>query len=52
MEKKLQAEHAASHGNIGPMIAFVNSSKGRVTNTKAMHPKRMNWKSGLSLTQS
>ncbi|WP_343226961.1 phage terminase large subunit family protein [Pseudomonas fluorescens] len=28
MEKKLQAEHAASQGNIGPMIAFVNSSKG------------------------
>lgn len=28
MEKKLQAEHAAAQGNIGPMIAFVNSSKG------------------------
>lgn len=28
MEKKLQAQRAADMGNIGPMIAFVNSSKG------------------------
>lgn len=28
MEKKLQADHQASLGNIGPMIAFVNSSRG------------------------
>lgn len=28
IEKKLQAEYAAERGNIGPMIAFVNSTKG------------------------
>ncbi|WP_341873584.1 phage terminase large subunit family protein [Azotobacter salinestris] len=39
MEKKLQAEHAASLGNIGPMIAFVNSSVGESYEYKSDAPK-------------
>lgn len=39
MEKQLQAEHAASLGNIGPMIAFVNSSKGESYEYKSDAPK-------------
>jgi len=39
MEKKLQAEHAAERGNIGPMIAFVNSSKGTSYEYQSDAPK-------------
>lgn len=39
MEKKLQAEHAASMGNIGPMIAFTNSSMGESYEYKSNAPK-------------
>lgn len=39
MEKKLQAEHAASTGNIGPMIAFTNSSMGESYEYKSNAPK-------------
>jgi len=39
MEKKLQADHAASQGNIGPMIAFVNSSKGESYEYQSDAPK-------------
>ncbi|NWD52679.1 phage terminase large subunit family protein [Pseudomonas gingeri] len=39
MEKKLQAEHAMSLGNIGPMIAFTNSSKGESYEYKSNAPK-------------
>lgn len=39
MEKKLQAEHAAAQGNIGPMIAFVNSSKGESYEYQSDAPK-------------
>lgn len=39
MEKKLQAEHAAERGNIGPMIAFVNSSMGESYEYKSDAPK-------------
>ncbi|MEG6637365.1 terminase gpA endonuclease subunit, partial [Pseudomonas aeruginosa] len=38
MEKWLQAEHAAAQGNIGPMIAFVNSSKGESYEFKSNAP--------------
>ncbi len=39
MEKKLQAEHAARQGNIGPMIAFTNSSMGESYEYKSDAPK-------------
>lgn len=39
MEKKLQAEHAASLGNVGPLIAFVNSSKGESYEYQSDAPK-------------
>lgn len=39
VEKKLQAEHAAGLGNIGPMIAFVNSSMGESYEYKSDAPK-------------
>lgn len=39
MEKKLQAEHAAERGNIGPMIAFINSSKGESYEYQSTAPK-------------
>ncbi|WP_342029701.1 phage terminase large subunit family protein [Azotobacter beijerinckii] len=39
VEKKLQAEHAAGLGNIGPMIAFVNSSVGESYEYKSDAPK-------------
>ena len=39
MEKQLQAEHAAARGNIGPMIAFVNSSKGESYEYQSDAPK-------------
>ncbi|KJK06545.1 terminase [Pseudomonas sp. 5] len=39
MEKKLQAVHAASLGNIGPMIAFTNSSMGESYEYKSNAPK-------------
>ncbi|AQZ96639.1 terminase [Halopseudomonas phragmitis] len=39
MEKKLQAEHAAAQGNIGPMIAYVNSSKGESYEYQSDAPK-------------
>ncbi|WP_275629063.1 terminase gpA endonuclease subunit [Pseudomonas sp. 273] len=39
MEKKLQAEHAAAQGNIGPMIAYVNSSEGESYEYKSDAPK-------------
>ncbi|WP_177431526.1 phage terminase large subunit family protein [Pseudomonas huaxiensis] len=39
MEKKLQAMHAASIGNIGPMIAFTNSSMGESYEYKSNAPK-------------
>lgn len=39
MEKKLQAEHAASLGNVGPLIAFVNSSVGESYEFKSDAPK-------------
>ncbi len=39
IEKKLQAEHAASQGNIGPMIAFTNSSMGESYEYKSNAPK-------------
>lgn len=39
MEKKLQAEHAASLGNIGPLIAFVNSQVGESYEYKSDAPK-------------
>lgn len=39
IEKQLQAEHAAARGNIGPMIAFVNSSKGQSYEYQSDAPK-------------
>lgn len=39
MEKKLQAEHAQERGNVGPMIAFVNSSKGESYEYQSDAPK-------------
>lgn len=39
MEKKLQAEHAARQGNIGPIIAFTNSSMGESYEYKSDAPK-------------
>lgn len=39
MEKQLQAQHAAERGNIGPMIAFVNSSKGESYEYQSDAPK-------------
>lgn len=39
MEKKLQAEYAAERGNIGPMIAFTNSSMGESYEYKSDAPK-------------
>ncbi len=39
MEKKLQAEHAASNGNHGPMIAFTNSQMGECYEYKSNAPK-------------
>ncbi|MFT0212843.1 terminase gpA endonuclease subunit [Pseudomonas sp. F1_0610] len=39
MEKKLQAEHAAEQGNIGPLIAFINSSEGRSYEYESDAPK-------------
>lgn len=39
LEKQLQAEHAASLGNIGPMIAYVNSSRGESYEYKSDAPK-------------
>lgn len=39
MRKKLQAEHAASLGNIGPLIAFTNSSLGQSYEFKSDAPK-------------
>lgn len=39
MEKKLQAEHASSNGNHGPMIAFTNSQMGECYEYKSNAPK-------------
>ncbi|AZC37095.1 phage terminase large subunit family protein [Pseudomonas chlororaphis] len=39
MKKKLNAEHEASKGNIGPMIAFVNSNKGESYEYQSNAPK-------------
>jgi phage terminase large subunit GpA-like protein len=39
MEKQLQAEHAASMGNVGPLIAFTNSQKGASYEFKSDAPK-------------
>ena len=39
MEKKLQAEYAAARGNIGPLIAFTNSSMGESYEFKSDAPK-------------
>ncbi|WP_044871988.1 terminase gpA endonuclease subunit [Pseudomonas sp. LFM046] len=39
LEKKLQAEYAAARGNIGPMIAYVNSSMGVSYAYKSDAPK-------------
>lgn len=39
MEKRLQAEYAAERGNIGPMIAYVNSSKGESYEYQTDAPK-------------
>lgn len=39
IEKKLQAEYATRQGNIGPMIAFTNSSMGESYEYKSDAPK-------------